>query len=203
MRYSDRMTSQTSASNTSSANLATDIAYVAVFAALIAVLGFVSIPVGAAGVPIVLQNAATILAGLVLGGRRGFLATALFLLVGFALPVLAGGRTTFYALGSPTVGYLLGYLIGSFVAGFIAYRSPWGNKAITAGMFVLGGCAAVALQYFFGSLGLMWRADMTFGAALAAQTPFILPDLGKLAVMVAIALAVHAAFPQLHRTVAR
>ena len=37
-------------------------------------------------------------------------------------------------------------------------------------------------------------------AAFAAQLAFILPDLGKLAVMVAIAFAVHSAFPQLRRT---
>ena len=46
----------------------------------------------------------------------------------------------------------------------------------------------------------MWRADMSFGAAIAAQGAFVLPDLGKLAVMIAIALAVHAAFPQLRRS---
>ena len=34
-----------------------DVAYIAVFAALIIALAFVAIPVGAAGVPIVLQNA--------------------------------------------------------------------------------------------------------------------------------------------------
>ena len=46
-------------------SLATTIAYVAVFTALVIVLAFVSIPIGSAGVPIVLQNAALILAGLI------------------------------------------------------------------------------------------------------------------------------------------
>ena len=179
---------------------ATDIAYIAVFAALISVLGFFSIPIGAAGVPIVLQNAATILAGLVLGGRRGFLATALFLLVGCFLPVLSGGSTVIHAFAGPTVGYLGGYLIGSGIAGLIAYRAPFKNKGATIAVFFLGGLAALALQYVLGSFGLMWRADMGAGAAFAAQLAFILPDLGKLAVMVAIAFAVHSAFPQLHRT---
>lgn len=183
-----------------SRNVATDIAYIAVFAALIAILGFVAIPVGAAGVPIVLQNAATILAGLVLGARRGFLATGLFLLVGLFLPILAGGRTAIQALGGPTVGYLVGYLVGAVVAGYIAYRSPWGNKGATVAMFVLAGVAALVLQYLFGSFGLVLRADMDFGAALGSQVPFLLPDAGKLAVMIAIALAVHAAFPALRRS---
>lgn len=179
---------------------ATDIAYIAVFAALISVLGFVAIPVGSAGVPIVLQNAATILAGLVLGGRRGFLATGLFLLISVAFPVLAGGRTLIQAFAGPTIGYLLGYLLGAGAAGYIAYRAPRNNKLAMVGMFVLGGIVAVFLQYFFGALGLMWRSDMDLGPAIAAQLPFILPGMGKLAVMVAIAFAVHAAFPQLRDT---
>ena len=183
-----------------SSSAALDIAYVAVFAALIAVLGFLAIPVGAAGVPIVLQNAATILAGLVLGARRGFLATGLFLLVGLFLPVLAGGRTVIQAFAGVTFGYLVGYLISAFIAGLIAYRSPWAKKGATVAMFILAGVVALALQYLFGSLGMMWRADMSFGTAIAAQGAFVLPDLGKLAVMIAIALAVHAAFPQLRRS---
>ncbi|MCT2337775.1 biotin transporter BioY [Corynebacterium sp. p3-SID1056] len=176
-----------------------DIAYIAVFAAIICVLGFVSIPVGAAGVPIVLQNAAAILAGLVLGARRGPAAVAVFLLVGLALPVLAGGRTTVYALGSPTVGYLVGYLISAAVAGALAYAGLRGTKATRVGMFILAGYLGLFLQYLFGVFGLMFRADMTFGAAWAAQVPFLLPDAGKVALMIAIALAVHAAFPDMRR----
>lgn len=181
-------------------SVATDIAYIAVFAALISVLGFVAIPIGSAGVPIVLQNVATILAGLVLGGRRGFFATGLFLLISIAFPVLAGGRTLIQAFAGPTIGYLLGYLLGAAAAGYIAYRAPRNNKLAMVGYFALGGVVAVLLQYFFGALGLMWRADMTFGPAIAAQLPFILPGMAKLAVMIAIAMAVHAAFPQLRRT---
>lgn len=177
---------------------ATDIAYTAVFAAIIMVVGFVAIPVGAAGVPIVLQNAAVILAGLVLGARRGFLSTLLFLVVGLALPVLAGGRTTTAALGGPTVGYLVGYLIAAWAAGAIAYRAPFSSsRAATTGIFILAGYFSLFLEYLFGVFGMMARLDMGFGAAWAAQVPFLLPDAGKIALMIAIALAVHAAFPDL------
>ena len=43
----------------------------------------------------------------------------------------------------------------------------------------------------------MVRSDMSFGAAIVAQGPFIVPDLIKVAVVVAIASGVHAAFPDL------
>lgn len=177
---------------------AQDIALIAVFAAIVIVLGFVSIPVGAAGVPIVLQNAAIILAGLVLGWRRGLATAAIFLLVGLALPVLAGGRTVISALGGPTVGYLAGYLVSAAVAGAIAYTAPFrSNKGATVGVLVLAGFIALFFQYLCGVFGLMWRADMTFSAAWAAQAPFLIPDAGKTALMIAIAFAVHQAFPDL------
>ncbi|MFP7364644.1 biotin transporter BioY [Corynebacterium callunae] len=182
----------------SSAKRLQDLALIAVFAALIIVLAFVSIPVGTAGVPIVLQNAAVVLAGLVLGGRRGFLAALLFLALGLiGLPVLAGGRTTIAALAGPTAGYIVGYLLSALVAGSIAYLAP---KKRGTGMFVVLGLAALAgliTQYLCGSIGLTLRAGMGFAEAATAQLPFILPDLGKFAVMVIIAAGVHAAFPDL------
>lgn len=182
----------------SSTATATDIAYIAVFAAIIMVLGFVAIPAGVFGVPIVLQNAAVILAALVLGSRRGFLTTLLFLAVGLAFPVLAGGRTTIAALGGPTAGYLVGYLIAALVAGAIAYRAPFSaNRAVTTGIFIVAGYLGLFMQYLFGVFGMMLRLDLTFGAAWAAQLPFLLPDAIKVAVMIAIALAVHTAFPDL------
>lgn len=182
----------------SSNSTAQDIALIAVFAAIIIALGFLAIPVGAAGVPIVLQNAAVILAGLVLGGRRGFFTAGIFLLVGLALPVLAGGRTVISALGGATVGYLVGYLVSAFVAGAIAYRAPFrSNRGATVAILILAGYVALFFQYLCGVFGMMWRADMTFGAAWAAQVPFLLPDALKVAFMIAVAIGVHAAFPDL------
>lgn len=177
-----------------------DIALIAVFAALIIVLAFVQIPVGTAGVPIVLQNAAVILAGLVLGGRRGSLAVLLFLGLGMiGLPVLAGGKSTIAALAGVTVGYIFGYLISAFITGVIAYRAP---KKKGAGMFFVFGIAALAglcTQYLSGIIGLTLRAGLSFMEATISQAPFILPDLGKFTMMVLIAAGVHAAFPDLRQ----
>ncbi|WP_053545127.1 biotin transporter BioY [Corynebacterium deserti] len=177
-----------------------DIALIAVFAALIIVLAFVSIPVGTAGVPIVLQNASIVLAGLVLGGRRGFLTALLFLGLGLiGLPVLAGGRTTLTALAGPTAGYIVGYLISPLVAGLIAYLAP---KKRGAGMFAILGLAALAgllVQYFCGIVGLVLRAGLSVTEATISQGAFVIPDLAKFAFMIVIAAGVHAAFPDLRK----
>lgn len=181
----------------SSAQSVRDVAYIAVFAALIIVFAFVSIPT-ASGVPIVLQNAVIILAGLVLGGKRGFLAAALFMLLGIlGLPVLAGGRSALAAFAGPTAGYLVGYLLSPAVAGAISYAAPRSKGAMTATL-ALAGVAGLLTQYACGVVGLMLRAHMDAGKALAAQLPFIGPDAIKVAIMVAVALGVRAAFPALN-----
>ncbi|HCM80656.1 MAG TPA: biotin transporter BioY [Corynebacterium stationis] len=177
-------------------SLATDLAYVAVFTALVIVLAFVSIPIGTAGVPIVMQNAALILAGLVLGGRRGLYVGMLFLVLGLALPVLAGGGTTLRALAGPTAGYIIGYVLSPAIAGLIAYRAPR-KKAGMAITFIIAAFVGLAVQYICGSFGLMVRSGLELPPAFAAQIPFLLPDSAKIVVAIIIALGVHAAFPDL------
>ncbi|WP_293768252.1 biotin transporter BioY [uncultured Corynebacterium sp.] len=176
-------------------SLATDLAYVAVFTALVIVMAFVSIP-GTAGVPIVMQNAMLILAGLILGGRRGLYVGLLFLFLGLALPVLAGGGTTLKALAGPTAGYIVGYIVSPAVAGLIAYRSPRSKGGMTV-MLAIAAFVALAIQYTLGSFGLMIRSGMSATAAFTAQLTFIPLDSVKIVVAIIIALGVHAAFPDL------
>ena len=82
-----------------------DLAYIALFAAIIAVLGTLpAINIGP--VPITAQTLGVMLAGSVLGARRGFLAVLLFLvLVAIGLPLLssgAGGLSVFAGVGERT-----------------------------------------------------------------------------------------------------
>lgn len=183
----------------SSVSRTTDLAYIAVFTALTVVLGFVSIPIGTVGVPIVLQNAVLILSGLVLGARRGLYVALLFLLLGLVgLPVLAGGRSALVAFAGPTAGYLIGYVVSAWVAGLIAFRAPRQKAAMTATL-ILAACVGTLIQLVFGAVGLMIRSGLDATAAAAAQVPFLLPGLLKIVIIVAIAAAVHSAFPDLMR----
>lgn len=176
-----------------------DIAYIAVFAALIVVFAFVAIPASALGIPIVLQNAIIILTGLVLGGKRGVATSLLFLLLGLiGLPVLAGGRQLLPALAGPTAGYIVGYIISPAVAGFIAYL-PAATRALRLTYLAIGGLLALLTQYACGVVGLVLVSKLSWAAALSAQVPFLGPDTAKVAIMVAIASAVHSAFPALIR----
>ena len=119
---------------------------VAVFAALIIVLGTVVVPLPG-GVPITGQTLAVMLAGLVLGPRVAPWSVALVLvLAAIGLPVLAGGRGGLGVFVGPTAGYLLGWVAGVVVIGLLMRtgRPTWWRAAIAA--FVGG----VLVVYAFG-----------------------------------------------------
>ena len=101
-----------------------DLAQIAIFAALIAALGLPgSITVGSTGVPITLQTLGIMLAGGILGARKGFLAVAVFLVLTTAgLPLLAGGRGGLGIWAGASAGYLVGWLVGVVVIGLLTAR---------------------------------------------------------------------------------
>jgi biotin transport system substrate-specific component len=101
-----------------------NIAYVALFAALIAVLGLVPKIDLVAGVPITAQSLGVMLCGTVLGARRGALAVLLFVgLVAVGLPLLAGGRGGIGLFAGPSAGFLIGFPVAAFVAGWVMERT--------------------------------------------------------------------------------
>jgi biotin transport system substrate-specific component len=177
---------------------ATDLALIAVFAALIAALSLTPAIPMAGGVPITLQTLAVVLAGLVLGPWRGFLATLLYLLVGFAgLPVFAGGAAGLGVLVKPSVGYLLAFPIGALVAGWLARVFAGSRGAMQYLGFFLAGLAGSLVIHACGIVGLMGIVKMDLPKAFLADLIFWPGDLAKMFVASAIAVAVHRAFPAL------
>ncbi len=177
---------------------ATDLAFIAVFAALIAAFSVVpGIPIGP--VPITLQTLAVILAGLVLGPWRGFVATALYLAVGFAgLPVFAGGAAGLGVLAKPSIGYLLSFPIAALVAGaFARWLAGPGRRGRYLRLFLSGFGASILIVHPAGILGLMLILHIDLAKAIATDLVFWPGDVLKNLVAAAIAMAVHKAFPAL------
>ena len=86
-----------------------DMAYIALFAVLMAVCAWISIPFA---VPFTLQTFAVFAALAILGGRRGTLSVVVYLLLGaVGLPVFAGFKGGLAALLGTTGGYILGFLL--------------------------------------------------------------------------------------------
>lgn len=188
------------ADNTERARLAVnpaDLTQAAVFAALIAALGLPgTITLGPTGVPITLQTLGVMLAGSILGARKGAMAVALFAVLAIAgLPILAGARTGLVALASPTAGFFVGWfpaviLIGMLTARMMPrYRVGWGIL-----INCLGG---MVLIYAFGTIGLLIRTDLSWWAALSANGIYVPGDVAKAVVAAVVAAQVHRARPGL------
>lgn len=151
---------------------------VALFAALIAVLGLFPSFMLFGGVPISAQSLGVMLCGTVLGARRGMLAVGLFLLlVALGLPLLAGGRGGLGVFVGPTAGFLVGFPVAAFVAGWITGHWRGVDLGIAAGAGALIG--GVGVLYVFGVAGMMLAAGLSAGQALATLGVFIPGDIIK------------------------
>ncbi|MDR6868267.1 biotin transport system substrate-specific component [Microbacterium resistens] len=168
-----------------------DIARIAVFAALIIVLGMVTVPLPG-GVPITAQTLGVMLAGLVLGARRAPLAVlAVLALAAVGLPVLAGGRGGLGVFVGPSAGYLLGWVVGVVVIGLIMRTGAfaWWRAALAA---LIGGVLVVLL------IGVPVQALVTgvpLGPTALSSLAFLPGDLLKAAAATALVAALHRAYP--------
>ena len=169
-----------------------ELARAALFAALIAICSWISIPTA---VPFTLQTFAVFLALGVLGGKLGTLSVAVYLLLGaVGLPVFAGFQGGLGALLGATGGYLAGFLLTALTV--------WGAErrlGKSAPVFLVSCLLGLGLCYLFGSV---WFAAVYAAASgpvgLAAVLgwcvfPFVLPDLAKLALAVVLSRRLAAA----------
>ncbi|GAA1765331.1 biotin transporter BioY [Agromyces humatus] len=190
------MTAQTSERRIARSS-ARDLAQIAVFAALIAALGLPgALQIGATGVPITFQTLGVMLAGALLGARKGFLAVLLLeVLVAAGLPLLSGGRGGLGVFIGPSAGYLLGWLLGVVVIGWFTARLLPRYRVLPAlGATALGGILAVY------AIGVPWVAVATgipFWASLTGSFAFLPGDILKVVVTVLVAKQVHRAWPGL------
>jgi biotin transport system substrate-specific component len=175
-----------------------DLAYIALFAAITAVLGLVpAINVGP--VPITAQTLGVMLAGSILGARRGFLSQLLLLvLVAVGLPVLAGGRGGLAVFVGPSVGYLISWPVAAFVIGLVTER-VWSryNLAWAVLANALGGIVVV---YLVGVPVLAALADLSpQEAVVVGALPFLVGDLIKAVIAAFIAVQVRRSYPVIER----
>lgn len=177
-----------------------DIVLIALFAALTAALGLFP-PIYVFAVPITAQTLGVMLAGSVLGSKRGGLAMLLFLvLVAVGAPILAGGRGGFGIFASPSGGFLLSWPIAAFVIGFLTERAwPRLNYGIAAVINAFGGIVVV---YVVGIPWLAAAAEMDLAKAAGASAAFIPGDLVKVAIAAFVAVTVKRAYPIIERPAA-
>lgn len=183
------------------------LARIAVMTALMAVLGLVP-PIAVAGVPapIVLQNIAVILAGVILGPWRGAASMALFnALVALGLPLLTGGRGGLGVFVGPSVGFILGWIPSAMIVGLIFWAlTSRSRPGLSAGRIALAAAVAgliggVIMVYVFGAFGFVGVQGMEFGAAMLSMAVFVPGDLTKLVIAVLLCAGLWKAYPRAFR----
>ena len=158
-----------------------DMAYVGIFAAMIAVCSWISIPFT---IPVTLQTMAVCITAGLLGTKRGILTITVYLLIGFVgVPVFSNFSAGVGQLMGPTGGYLIGFIFTVLTVG--AATEFFGDKLW---VYPLSMIVGIAVLYAFGTawyIIIYNRANadaVTVSSALAMCVfPFIIPDLIKIA----------------------
>ncbi|MFE3254340.1 biotin transporter BioY [Nocardia sp. NPDC059091] len=174
-----------------------DLAQIALFAAIMVVLGFFPlIQLPGAFAPFTSQTLGVILAGSILGAKRGALAILLFDVLVFAgLPVLPGGRGGLSVIMGPTGGFVIAYPIGALVIGLLTERLwRYYNLPIALLINFLGG--AIVL-YVIGIPWMAAAAHIALGKAITTSVAFLPGDVFKTVVGSLAAVAVRKAYPMI------
>lgn len=174
-----------------------DLVYIALFAALTAALGlFPPLTMPVTGVPVTAQSMGVMLAGALIGARRGGLALALFVtLVAVGLPLLAGGRGGLGVIQGPGGGFILGFPIAAYAIGALFDRHV-GMPSLGRSLayIVIGG---IGVLYLVGVPWLAMVGKLGLGKALVGSAVFLPGDLLKAVLTALIARAVRRAYPAL------
>ena len=171
-----------------------NLVFIALFAALIAVLGFIPPIFLGFGVPITAQSLGVMLCGTVLGSKRGALAVLLFLALLFlGLPLLSGGRGGVGLLGTPSVGFLIGWPFAAFVTGLIVEKvRAWPLRYVSIAASIIGG---IVVLYVFGIVGLALNLDKPLYQAALGMIEFVPGDVIKAVLAGFITGALYSARP--------
>jgi len=157
-----------------------DMAYIALFAVLMAICSWISIPTV---IPFTLQTFAVFLAVCVLGGKRGTMSVIVFVLLGaVGIPVFAGFTGGLQVILGNTGGYIIGFIFAALLMWLL--ERLLGRKIWVQAISMLLG---MATYYVFGTIWFMAVYMRTTGPVGLATVlgwcviPFIIPDLIKAA----------------------
>ena len=156
-----------------------NMALCALFAALMALCAWISVPMGDAAITI--QTFSLFLTLGVLGGKRGTIAVAIYLLLGIVgLPVFSGFQGGLGALLGATGGYIVGFLAAALIYWLVTAlaRDRYLFRLLGMSLGLIACYLLGTLWFRFGYLSsgvLSWSAVL-----LKCVVPYLLPDTAKL-----------------------
>lgn len=170
-----------------------EITLIGLMTAVLCIAGPISLPLPFSPVPVTLGFLAIYFAAYLLGMKRAVVCCIVYLLLGFVgLPVFSGFTSGPGKLMGPTGGYMVGYIFLALISGF--FVDKWNGQIVWS---FIGMVLGTAVCYSFGTLWLAYQlyhgsgGSQGFGASLAVAfaagvLPFIVGDLVKMAVCLAI-----------------
>ncbi|MDE6427139.1 MAG: biotin transporter BioY [Ruminococcus sp.] len=147
---------------------------IAMFSAVIAVCSWISVPTT---IPFTLQTFGVFCTMNILGGKKGFFAILVYILLGaIGMPVFSGFSAGISALTSYSGGYIWGFLFLALV--YLSAEKFVGRKLIVQVISLIIG---MMVCYLCGTLWFMYVTKSTFIYGLSAcVAPYVLFDALKL-----------------------
>lgn len=159
-----------------------DTVCIALFAVLIAVCSWISIPTA---IPFTMQTFGVFFALNFLGGKKGTLCVVIYLLMGIiGIPVYANGTAGIGTIMGTTGGYMIGWIFAGLVMWF--FEALIGKKIWAQVISMLVGllvCYAIGTAWFMVVYAQTAGAVGLWAALCWCVFPFIIPDLAKLALV--------------------
>ena len=156
-----------------------DLAYIAIFAVLIAICSWISIPMT---VPFTLQTFGVFMAVGVLGGKRGSLAVLVYILLGaIGVPVFAGFSGGLGVIAGTTGGYIVGFIASALIMWLVERLLGKSYPVMISSMI-----AGLLACYILGTVWFMLVYSKNNGNVGLMQTlswcviPFVIPDAVKI-----------------------
>ena len=166
-------------------NKTRDMVLIAMFAVLMAICSWISIPTV---IPFTLQTFAVFLTVSVLGGKRGTITICIYLLLGIiGVPVYAGGTAGIGMILGNTGGYMIGWIFSGLV--MWAMEKILGRKTWVLALSMFMG---LLVCYILGTLWFMLIYAKEAGqiglwtAITWCVIPFVIPDFVKIGLALAI-----------------
>jgi len=132
---------------------ARDICFIGIFTAIIVVLGQISIPMPY-GVPMTLQTFAIPFAGIILGAKKGTLATLIYVMLGaVGVPVFAGFTGGLGIVFGATGGFILSFPFMAWCAGAGSEKEKvtWVFGGLLAGSIINYLCGMFMFSFVMSS----------------------------------------------------
>ncbi len=170
-------------------NRARDVCYIALFVGVLTICSWFGLFVGS--IPITFQTLGVFLTAGFLGCKRGTVAVAAYVALGFCgVPVFAGFTGGIVKLAMPTGGYILGFLIATPVIGLAADKIKVENRTKAGWLLGLACLLGLILCYAVGMLWFMiYTWDTSSGVAFTAAFltcvgPYLPLDMAKIVMAV-------------------